>query len=958
MPSGCNSSRINEDRFSGSVPAQLPHPSLNGQSTQEFHGFHIADNSRAHIGNVYNNNTYSNVDKPDSAGERARDLMKALAFDDMSDRLFTVTPAHAETCSWFLETQDYMDWCDPACRHLHNGILWIKGKAGTGKSTLMRYIHDHAQHDSSSRTVIAFFFNGRSPNNLAKSTEGMYRSLLHQLYDNIPRLKKAAAQVLLVGSQSTWSLGRLEDLFRQAILGLLADEDVVCYIDALDECDTDEVRLSVECFETLSQVATSRGVSFLLCFSSRYYPHITMRAHVESKLDAAPQHLNDIECYLGNHLTFPSVLKLELKDEILERCSGIFLWVVLVTRMLKESFDAGMTRQYLHEQLNSLPRELHALFTSISQSADARFAVAMRWVLFAERPLEPQELYFAIRSAAGDLNSAYWDVAEISHDTIERYILHASRGLVERVPSEWPGDRRVQFVHESVREYLLSGSLAHLDCVSEQDVVAKSHEKMAEECQHYLKLCLHGEFTMLKFWQDHEIHDRPDPTRPNHYFVYPLVRYAANYVLAHVELMYLADPAAFGNPHFSLEDYVAVKQLLQDPDDRVVEYVPGHSAILLTVLIEGRDFPLAEYLLQSTDWPKGRTKNTTKRYTSRATGWTPSELDLSTCCGGKYGSPLQAAVAKGKFQLVQLLLSKGASPDPCWEESPNVAIRQYKSPLWLALEHTNKDMIQLLLENGAPVNRPEPSQGLRPLHAVFFMELTQTNFALADKVRLLLSYGADVNSLPCAGVSVGWKRSTAIHFAASRASRVAGEIATGVLRVLLEAHADVNAVDANDDTPLIHACRGWHLGAVFLLLRYGANAEYRSRTSGIAVEVAGTRQYKSLLCDLIRGRALRGQDGFLPLAPQLEMPNRHAPSRIPAPTRPHSRRAVRPLRYRRPPQSGSQFGDYVDSANLSDAYTSRDSSDEKDLPSAREDFAWFMKTEGSRSNVFNNFSPL
>lgn len=118
-----------------------------------------------------------------------------------------------------------------------------------------------------------------------------------------------------------------------------------------------------------------------------------MGAHRESELDTKSEHLSDITQYIDNCLTFPSALKLQLKHEILEHCSGVFLWVVLVIRLLKELSDKGATRLQLHEALTSLPSELHALFVKISESAETGFADAMRWMLFTKRLWSLEELY-------------------------------------------------------------------------------------------------------------------------------------------------------------------------------------------------------------------------------------------------------------------------------------------------------------------------------------------------------------------------------------------------------------------------------------------------------------------------------------------------------------------------------------------------------------------------------------
>jgi ABC-type ATPase involved in cell division len=51
----------------------------------------------------------------------------------------TIKTAHAKTCRWLLKNEQYLSWLDMTKVGEHHGFLWIKGKAGTGKLTLMKF---------------------------------------------------------------------------------------------------------------------------------------------------------------------------------------------------------------------------------------------------------------------------------------------------------------------------------------------------------------------------------------------------------------------------------------------------------------------------------------------------------------------------------------------------------------------------------------------------------------------------------------------------------------------------------------------------------------------------------------------------------------------------------------------------------------------------------------------------
>lgn len=883
-----------EGKADGSTSAMPQHSNLgsNSQARQEVNNVHNADSSKNHFGNAYYYNTYNNAERPVLDDTRPQDLMAALRFAGMGDRLYTVSPACANTCSWFLRTEEYIRWRDPASRSSHNGVLWIKGKAGTGKSTLMRYIHDQERKASNQRAIISFFFNGRSKEDLARSTEGMYRSLLHQLYDTFSALKTAANQRYPTENPHTWTLGVLEDMFREAILNLAADEDVVCYIDALDECATDQVRSAIACFETLTQSATIQQTPFLICFASRYYPQITMHTHVESKLDTQNQHLQDIAEYINNRLILPAPMKGELHEEIEKRCSGIFLWVVLVVDMVRKSFDEGATRRQLHNLLTALPGELEALFASIAQNADAGFAIALRWVLFSNRPLSyPKELYFAIRCGLRDLTSAYWNKDEVTLDMMHKYVLHVSRGLVERAPQKHDDDA-AQLVHESVKEYLLSGNFADLQSVARENLACVSYAKMSKDCQHYLNLCVHGQRDLIHF-KAMNLEDLEHSADTS----YPFGRYALKNVFAHLESVYLLGSRDINLIDFPITHFTALHGEFGDLYySSQTRYVAGHSANLLTALIESRCLGLARYYLQTTRWPRTRCVGYIERCELCAAASPSSKLDLSTCCGGTHGSPLQAAVAMENVHFVRLLLEKGANANPCVQQFSDGFPRGFRSPLLMVM-HCNKhkaDMARLLLDHGAEVNIVDSSTGLTPLYTL----LERPPGKEMETMGLLLDRGASANFLTGTDCCEHARQSTALHLLLDW---YAGSNCDDLLRLLLNSGADPNITNGSEETPLIMAVARKNLDAVKVLLEYGANAGYRSTRWGTAIAAAARSMLPSLLLEL-RLHALRGRDSFLPLAVRPTRPQGSQFSQIPAPSRKHGKRAAGPLQYRHPPR--------------------------------------------------------
>jgi len=87
-----------------------------------------------------------------------------------------------------LKKSEYLDWQDLSKLSEHHGFLWIKGKPGAGKLTLMKFALADAREKIKNKIIISFFFDARE-DDLEKSTIGIYRSLLLQLLERVLHLQ-------------------------------------------------------------------------------------------------------------------------------------------------------------------------------------------------------------------------------------------------------------------------------------------------------------------------------------------------------------------------------------------------------------------------------------------------------------------------------------------------------------------------------------------------------------------------------------------------------------------------------------------------------------------------------------------------------------------------------------------------------------------------------------------------
>ena len=271
---------------------------------------------------------------------------------------------------------------------------------------------------------------------------------------------------------------------REAILHFSNTTKLVCYIDALDECDEDAIRLAVEYFEELGALAILQDVKLSICFASRHYPNITMYRYQALDLDEQENHQEDIREFVKEKLHATGSTHFELSEEVSGRSSGVFLWVTLVVQILNKKMDQGATRSQLMTDLKAVPTGIEELLKSILMEGGIFLLPALLWVLFSFRPLDASELYSAVMTAAGQLTSKNWDQSETTEEQMRLFILNSSKGLVEFSKGWTP---HAQFIHESVREYLLNGGLSDLDPGLAEEWNAKGQYTLAKWCRNYIQ---------------------------------------------------------------------------------------------------------------------------------------------------------------------------------------------------------------------------------------------------------------------------------------------------------------------------------------------------------------------------------------------------------------------------------------------------------------------------------------
>lgn len=181
-----------------------------------------------------------------------------------------------------------------------------------------------------------------------------------------------------------------------------------------------------------------------------------------------------------------------LRDAVFQKSAGIFLWVSLVVSQLNEVFNNDGQMDAIWERLEEIPRAakelpifdgdlpLYGLFQDVilKDKRNIPDLVRLTQLIFcAKRPLRPQEAFVALERSY----DKPFHVEEVNATIISKKILAISKGLAEVTRSKEP---TVQFIHDTVREFLRDGGLS---TISRQSMQGDGNETLKVTCLDQIK---------------------------------------------------------------------------------------------------------------------------------------------------------------------------------------------------------------------------------------------------------------------------------------------------------------------------------------------------------------------------------------------------------------------------------------------------------------------------------------
>ena len=417
-------------------------------------------------------------------------ILSGLHFWTMKMREASITEAHERTFQWIFEDQPvsgpqvrFKEWL-----RYGDGIYWIAGKAGSGKSTLMKYLVSEPRTESTLQAwagnealVIAKFFFWNAGNAMQKSQEGLLQSLLYEALSQCPQLMESVCPTRWRSSDSydthsePWSKQELIDSFD--LLSRVPDltTKFCFFIDGLDEYQGDNFGL----IQTVRRLAASSSIK--VCLSSRPWEEFTDAFGRDKDCTIILQDLTrrDIQLYvhdaLKQHHHFARLEEAdprwnELVEELEDRAQGVFLWVTIVVRSLLRGLTHADDVSDLQRRLREFPAELNPFFQHIFDSIDPfyREQTAQLFLVNIEAltPLSVIALQFIEQERRRpdyifELDIRPYSNKEIEdiRDTVKKRLNARCKDLLEVNVEPYLHPfcgYRVGFLHRTVRDYLIA----------------------------------------------------------------------------------------------------------------------------------------------------------------------------------------------------------------------------------------------------------------------------------------------------------------------------------------------------------------------------------------------------------------------------------------------------------------------------------------------------------------------
>ncbi|KAL8329682.1 hypothetical protein RB597_005114 [Gaeumannomyces tritici] len=385
------------------------------------------------------------------------EILKSLHFKQLRERQSDIPTAHKNTFQWMFNDdggKEFRTWLGGPSK----GTFWITGKAGSGKSTLIKFLLEHPetkrlleQWATSSGhkplLLVSHFFWSRG-GKLQRAHEGLLRTMLFQILVAHPELiKKVCPQRFLpFRCLDSWTFKELRDVFGELAKIKSLPARIFVFVDGLDEFEGEPA----EIIDTVREISSCGDIK--LCCSSRPWPQFEKAFEsAAGRINVHQLTKNDIRRYVddcfGEDHKYQNLCKEapseagNLVEAVASRAEGVFFWVFLVVKDLLRGLDHGDSLKIMHQRLDRLPSDLNEFFATMLQSIEGVYHDEAS-LIFQCLLVFDSALPVALFTAMHELEGLFED--------LKRRAFFGNPG----VKSNWARRKRAQWTRPLVDPYL------------------------------------------------------------------------------------------------------------------------------------------------------------------------------------------------------------------------------------------------------------------------------------------------------------------------------------------------------------------------------------------------------------------------------------------------------------------------------------------------------------------------
>lgn len=344
-------------------------------ATDRTHTTAEATQTRQHVTQHFQDLSQRAENEKDIQTQKAQyeKLLGSLKFPEMNARRNQSSiVSHKDTLRWIFQEGAQQPWDNfPVWLKSAGKLYWIGGKAGSGKSTLMKFLVSNyrtlqnLEHWSQAPLVVSYFlWNSGSP--MQRNRKGMLCSLVHQMLENLPDILSRINDHAFIWKKEflhDWSELELEQLLFECLSK--STRPVGVFLDGLDEIDQTEGPTDlIEFVYRLKDLPNLK-----ICVASRPEREFQEAFRKVPKLKLQDLTEGDMRkvamVFVESNFTSGNTdkhLRERLIDRILDKAQGVFLWVHLALKSLRRGNIRRDDWEILQKRLEALPSDLMKLY--------------------------------------------------------------------------------------------------------------------------------------------------------------------------------------------------------------------------------------------------------------------------------------------------------------------------------------------------------------------------------------------------------------------------------------------------------------------------------------------------------------------------------------------------------------------------------------------------------------------